>query len=525
MFLRRLARSSFLPTPILLCETSPDQTPHPRLGQRVPSLPNYTFSEIAAHKKKNESVWVTYREGVYDVTDFVAKHPGGDKIMLGAGGAVDPFWRLYGQHESLPHIGHMLEQMRIGNIDAAEWEARQKEPSHDTSDPYHVDRQIGRHPGLVFLTERPANAECPPSLLADTFLTPNEVFFVRHHFPVPKTNGEEEVTVSIGGDLLGDGVELFQPTSLAPVELSRRFTQYSVIATIQCTGNRRTGFKTVVGAPGEVKGLPWTIGAISTAQWEGPKLRDVLLGMFDGDEDKLRKTGVRHVQFWGRDSDGSGQFYGVSIPIDRALDPRSDVILALKMNGEKLPLDHGAPVRVIVPGAAGCRSVKWLDRIELAKSESCAFWQKEDYKSFSPSQGWTGLDFSTAPAVMSTPVQSAVCEARRDEEYVLAKGYAFSGGGNRVIRVDVSVDGGKTWEVADIETEMDQVDDSADPPFRRTYSWTLWKAVVKIPDSGYTGNVIVKAVDETYNSQPETAASIWNVRGILNNSWHSVAVE
>jgi sulfite oxidase len=498
------AATTAVPGPFVWCEEHKESRAHPNLGKRIDGLPSYKFSEISKHKSKDESVWVTFKEGVYDVTGFIARHPGGEqKILLGAGGPIDAFWRLYGQHLNLPHISHMMEEMRIGNVDAGDYEAHMSK--HVTADdPYKVDASIDRHPGLVFITERPANAEVPASLLCDSFLTPNELFFVRHHFPVPSPTEPGADQVSFGS--LGN---------LTVSDLREKFPQHSVVATIQCTGNRRTGFASVPDTPGKVKGLTWTVGAISNAEWRGPRLRDVINHMYPSGVPQDAK----HVCFVGRDNDGAGQHYGVSIQLDRAMDERSDVILALEMNGQPLPLDHGAPIRVIVPGTAGCRSVKWLKSIELSPTESTAFWQKEDYKSFSPSQGWEGLDFSTAPAVMSTPVQSAICDVTisDDNKYAVLKGYSYSGGGLAIIRVDVSADGGKTWTPAmELEGEHEDV---TQLPYRRTYSWTLWKAVIDLPS---TENVefVVKAVDEGYNSQPETPNSVWNVRGILNNSWH-----
>ena len=514
------------PVPVVSCDTPQsfknsdihtglpnEATAHPSLGKRVKGLPSFKLDEIQKHKTKGGSVWVTYKEGVYDVTDFVAKHPGGDKIMLGAGGAVDPFWRLYMQHVNLPHISHMMESMRIGNIDEADYAVVQASQTWDANDPYKVDKSITRHPGLVFITERPANAEIPQSLLCDSFLTPSELFFVRHHFPVPDPKEKEAHELTLTGP---DSKTLLVITA---DDLRTKFTQHEVIATIQCTGNRRTGFHAVPKdiSPGQVKGLTWGVGAISNAKWKGPRLRDVLNHYFP----KGIPEDVKHVCFLGRDNDGSGQHYGVSIQIDRAMDGRSDVILALEMNDEPLPLDHGYPIRVVVPGVSGCRSVKWLKSIELSATESTAFWQKEDYKSFSPSQGWEGLNFNTAPSVMSTPVQSALCEINLsdDKKYAIVKGYSYSGNGNGIIRVDVSCDGGRTWTNADLQGEHEDV---TSLPYRRTYSWTLWNAVVELPADRKELEFVCKAVDEGYNSQPESAQGIWNVRGILNTSWHRV---
>jgi sulfite oxidase len=88
--------------------------------------------------------------------------------------------------------------------------------------------------------------------------------------------------------------------------------------------------------------------------------------------------------------------------------------------------------------------------------------------------------------------------------------------------VDVSADGGRTWAVADLNGESESVHSI---PYRRTYSWTLWEAVVDLPPGADTAEFIVKAVDENYQSQPERPDGIWNVRGILNNSWHRIQMD
>ena len=501
---------------LVFCEQQQeDKEKHhnPNLGRRIVGLPSFSRKQVSEHADKNKSVWVTYKEGVYDVTDFVSKHPGGEKILLGAGKAVDPFWRLYAQHTHLPHISHLMEEMRIGNLDEADVVVGTQQGDDESTDPYRVDSSIERHPGLVFITERPANAEVPPSLLCDSFLTPNELFFVRHHFPVPDPSEAGSDRVKIGD------------IHLSLEDIETRFEQQEVIATIQCTGNRRTGFNAVEGK--SVKGLTWSVGAISTARWKGAKLSDVIKLAFP----KGIPTHVKHVCFTGRDSDGNGQHYGISLRLDHAM--KGDVILATRMNGEAIPLDHGAPIRVVVPGAAGCRSVKWLKEIELSDKESPAFWQKQDYKSFSPSQGWEGLDFDSAPAVMTTPVQSAICECllSDDKKSAVVKGYSFSGGGNAIIRVDVSADGGETWTDAELQNEFES-DGITQLPYKNTFSWTLWTAVVDIDHSSSSDKknngeveIVVKAVDESYNSQPERPEGIWNVRGILNNSWHRVKVK
>ncbi|VDM77693.1 unnamed protein product, partial [Strongylus vulgaris] len=150
-------------------------TPPPRKD-----LPVYKKEEIKKHGKKAERIWVTYKTGVYDVTDFVGLHPGGEKLLLAAGGSVEPYWALYAQHRT-EAVMEILEELRIGNLDPSEVEEVKET---DASDPYASEPE--RHPALIVDQQRPFNAETPPSLLVDHFRTPNELFFVRNHMPVPK---------------------------------------------------------------------------------------------------------------------------------------------------------------------------------------------------------------------------------------------------------------------------------------------------------------------------------------------------
>jgi len=103
---------------------------------------------------------------------------------------------------------------------------------------------------------------------------------------------------------------------------------------------------------------------------------------------------VSHVLFQGADTDHEGQPYEVSIPASVAFDQRRDVLLAYEMNGKELPVDHGFPLRVVVPGTVGARQVKWLQRIILSRDESQSFWQQKDYKTVNPSTSWDTIDLS-----------------------------------------------------------------------------------------------------------------------------------
>lgn len=88
---------------------------HPTAGQPKPDLPSYTLDEVLKHGSVKDRIWVTYGQGVYDITDYIDKHPGGDKIMLAAGGSVEPFWMMYGVHKRR-EILNILEKYRIGKF-------------------------------------------------------------------------------------------------------------------------------------------------------------------------------------------------------------------------------------------------------------------------------------------------------------------------------------------------------------------------------------------------------------------------
>lgn len=125
------------------------------------------FSYMYVYSEKG--VWVTFRQGVYDVTKFVSEHPGGDQILLAAGSSVEPFWLLYAVHKN-PHVLEILESMRIGNLSLED----SKEAIKDMSDPYSNDPI--RHSVLKPATVKPFNAEPPPELLVQSFLTPKYDF-------------------------------------------------------------------------------------------------------------------------------------------------------------------------------------------------------------------------------------------------------------------------------------------------------------------------------------------------------------
>jgi sulfite oxidase len=174
-------------------------------GDRNASLPTYSLQEVQEHTgAKKNGIWVVYRHGVYDITQFILSHPGGTKILLAAGKSIEPFWQLYAAHNH-DDVHKILEGLRIGNLkeeDVATLEKLRKERYGDG--PY--SRDPTRHPALKINSSMPFNAEPPPELLMESFITPNELFFVRNHLPVPDVN-VDEYTLKIEGLGLKNGAD------------------------------------------------------------------------------------------------------------------------------------------------------------------------------------------------------------------------------------------------------------------------------------------------------------------------------
>jgi len=461
--------------------------------------PIYTKEEVAKHKNKQTRIWVTYKGGVYDITEFVDSHPGGIKILLAAGSAIDPFWAIYAAHDT-PETRTLIETMKIGELSKAEI-------PKDTDDPYHVDPD--RHPSMVVRTSKPFNAETSSLVLVDNFNTPNDLFYVRNHLPVPVIDPNQFIL-----EIRNDKGQVIQQLNMD--DLKTKFEIVTINAALQCSGNRRNELNHVK----PVKGLEWGTNAIGNASWTGVRLRDVLKYIGFKPDDR-----IHHVVFEGLDIDASGVPYGSSIPIEKAYGEYGDVILAFEMNGQELPRDHGYPLRALVPGITGARSVKWLNKIILSEKESDSFWQQKDYKSFPPQIDWHNVDWSTAPAIQESPVQSAIIQPvtgaleTLDDDLVV-KGYAWSGGGRSIIRVDVSIDGGKNWQIAELKNPTTQ-----NKSYNRAWSWTPWEIKFPIPSNVDKVDIVCKAVDSSYNVQPEFVAPLWNLRGVLVNSWHHVRLD
>lgn len=350
---------------------------------------------------------------------------------------------------------------------------------------------------MVVHEDEPYNAEPPPAALAGRPLTGNESFYSRNHGPVPDRDPASwRLTV--------DGM-VGQQLELSLEDLQTQFPAHTLTMTLQCAGNRRAGFLQVRDIPGED---PWGPGATSTAEWTGVRLGDVLAAArIDGD--------ARHVAFTAPDVSPLAQppqTYGSSIPLTKARS--EEVLLAWAMNGVDLPPAHGAPVRVVVGGYIGARSVKWVQRVTVQAEPSDNYFQAIAYRVLpadaDPDQAGPGEGISLTEVALNSAILQPDAEAGIPAGVCEVTGYALAGGGRGVARVDVSVDDGTTWQQAALDLETSP------------WAWRIWRTTVRVEPGEVS--IVARAWDTTAAMQPESARQLWNPKGYVNNSWPRVHV-
>ena len=386
------------------------------------------------------------------------------------------------------------------------------------------DDWVPRDERLIRLTGRhPLNCEPHLSdLLAAGFITPVALHFVRNHGATPRRAWDTHT-------LTVDGLVATPSTYSMDALVSLR-PRRELAITFCCAGNRRKEQNLAA----QTRGFSWGAGAVSTSMWTGIRLADLLerAGVVRGDPANAR----RHVRFTGPPGElpnGEDGTYGTSIPLLKALDHAADVLVAYKQNGRWLAPDHGFPVRLILPGYIGGRTIKWLCRIEVAESESDNWYHFYDNRVFPPSIA-TPEDAEAAGAwhdpdymINHFNINSAICEPAHDavvplsaggEAVVPFKGYAYAGGGRKVTRVEVSLDSGSTWRPAAIHR--------MEPPTEHGMHWTwvFWSVGVSVADlaAAPAGDVQVRAADETMNTQPGRDACVWSLLGMQGNAHFAV---
>jgi len=362
--------------------------------------------------------------------------------------------------------------------------------------PVHSPLSADVDPRLRVHSTEPLVGGPPLPLLRRHFVTSNDLFYVRNHGPVPLVD-PAAYQLEISG-------LVHTPLRLSLAELRDRFPRHSVTATLMCAGNRRNELAQVAPTPGEV---PWGADGIGNAEWGGVRLGDVLAAAGVGDD-------ARHVAFGGVDQvtrHGETFGFGGSIPRDKALG--AEVLLADSMNGAPLSPVHGYPVRVVVPGYLGARSVKWLARIHAQRDPSDNYFQSKAYRLFSPSVTADTVRWEDGLMLGENPINSVICTPEAGASVpagrCVVQGYALAGGDRRVARVEVSADGGRTWSRAKL-TEGER------------WSWEFWEIELDLAPGT---ELVARAWDTASNTQPERLETVWNFKGYMNNAWHRVRLD
>lgn len=341
---------------------------------------------------------------------------------------------------------------------------------------------------LLQMNGYPIDAETPLDALT-TYLTPNDLFFVRHHWnPAFPDAGTWALTV--------DG-DVSKPARFSLADL-KALPQTTVTCVLQCAGNGRALQRPIV------PGVQWRYGAVGNARWTGVRVRDLL-------ERAELKAGARHLHTFGTDKppEKVPPFHR-SVELEKILE---DGVVALAMNGEPLPRLHGGPARLVVPGWAGDHWMKWLDRLTAALSPQTGFYMDTAYR-FPNAPGQPGVPVPPAEThpVTELFVKSSITQAParvRVGQPVTIRGFTFSGAPD-IAKVEVSDDGGASWKAAELGKEHDP------------HAWRLWSYAWR-PSAAGTVTLHARATDSRGSVQPKDA--VWNPSGYFYNAWPAVEIE
>ncbi|GKZ79170.1 hypothetical protein AnigIFM56816_003045 [Aspergillus niger] len=420
-------------------------------------------------------------------------------------------------------IRHEKEVMK--NLKQDNGQGRSSAPENpyitiDEADQFTADNWVPRSPDLVRLTGKlPLNAEPQLSKLFNAgLITSNELHYVRNHGPVPKLVWEfHEIDIEGGRVKLGMD------------ELTKNFKAINIPILLACDNTRRKELNMIK----RTTGFNWGPGGVSCAYWKGPLLRDVLLAAGVPERMPDQDNQRYWIHFEGADEPNEAK-YATSIPFDHVMDPRNDVILAYEMNDRPLPPDHGYPVRVMIPGYVGGRCVKWLSKIWTSNKENNSYYHLHDNRMLPSSVTDTEsqlakLFFShpdtacyeqTLNSVIARPAQGekiSVSDARKGKTYRIA-GFAYSGSGHPVRRVEISLNNGKSWLYC--------IREFPDRPIRhgnKFWAWVHWHVDVEILQLAQAESITVTYVDRAHNTQPEQPR--WNISGTLNSCRYVVKPE
>jgi len=392
------------------------------------------------------------------------------------------------------------------------------------------DEWLPRDGRLVRLTGRhPFNVEPPMSVHNKyKFITPSSLHYVRNHGACPKLKWEEH-SITFGG-----------PCATSPFEISMdelaAMEPRELPVTLVCAGNRRKEQNMIR----QTIGFNWGPAGVSTNVWKGVLLRDLLIKAGVSEKNMAGK----HVEFIGIEDlpnkVGPGPFadepwgklvkYGTSIPLARAMNPAYDVLIAYEANGEQLQPDHGFPVRLIIPGYIGGRMIKWLKTVNVIEHETKNHYHYHDNRILPPhitaEESLKGNWWYKPEYIFNElNINSAMSSPDHNETLSIAKnitkdyecvGYAYTGGGRMITRVEISTDGGVHWELATLDRKEKPTD------HEMYWCWVWWTYKVRVADLVGCKEIMCRAWDEANNCQPNDPT--WNLMGMGNNQVFRIKV-
>ena len=327
--------------------------------------------------------------------------------------------------------------------------------------------------GLIIRQHDPKNLETPFDQL-DSFLTPTELFYIRNHFAPPK--------LDLASYRLRIDGAVAHPFSLSYDEL-RDMPSQTRVAVLECAGNSR-----VFLVP-QVQGVQWELGAVGNAAWTGVPLGALLdrAGLND-DACEIVLEGADRGAPKEKPTPPGAIPYARSLPRDKAI--QREVLIAYQMNGLDLPLDHGYPVRAVVPGHYGMASIKWLTRIHAVREPFQGYWQTSDYGYWDYEDGDPVRRALGETRLKSEIARPTVYETIEPNQFYTVRGAAWAGE-TEVTEIEVSTDGGQTWAAAEF----------IDPARRHT--WRRWKFNWITPKTPGQYTLLARAKDANGKMQPE----------------------
>ena len=361
-----------------------------------------------------------------------------------------------------------------------------------------------QYPGLRILSPEPENAEAAQRGTYESFITPRTEHYIRNHYPTPEID-ESEWTISLTG-------MVDQEVEISMDEIRNDYSTRTVTHTMQCSGNGRSYFQPQVG------GNQWTFGAVGNTVWTGTPISEIMERYGANTDDDM------WLSVMGGDAPEGEDIFTRSIPMEKVM---NDCLLAYEMNGRPMNDDHGFPVRLLVPGWFGNNNVKWVDRMhvmdmmvfgeewERGDQQLYTHWQQYSYRIIPEDEE---LKQNRAIEVFDTQEQMDVQEIGQPYMYdqmvksligypgmdatvtpgpgnqIEVVGVAWAGD-DRVQGVEVSTDGGDSWNDAEFFG-----------PQLGPYAWRQFRYVWNDPDQGET-TLYSRATDERDRVQPAIISS------------------